>query len=597
MLDNKIKLYINTIKYLKSSQIYFRLLSRVKREMYKRKLITIKIPNDLKVKHNIEFIIPELDFNQNYLDRFDVKDILIDQFTFINLTNKVDLSKAWNNKGLQHLWRYNLHYFEYLFKLAYEYSNGNNQNQYYNKFKYLIENWIDNNSFAYGDGWHPYTISLRMSNWISVYHVFRKRIVLDYDFDRKFKTTIYLQYKYLQNNLEKDVLGNHYMENIKALIIGSIFFEDRKVKDKFKSELLKQLEEQILKDGMHFELSPMYHKIILEDLIKITYWLKDDSIYRDLIYFIKKMIDVSYSFEKNFGKTPAFNDSADGVSKDYKILLEVCRKYFDLSPQFRNKFECSGFYIIEDKHKKLIFYTGDICPTYLPAHGHCDALSFEISINQVPVIVNSGTYKYEKGIWRNYFRSTKAHNTVTISDREQSQYWNSFRVAKRIKGLKRKYFIYNGIRFYAGSYIAYHKGEHKRYIGYIDESLIIVLDYVKCNIDNKDNNIKSYLHFAPWAHLYFEDNIVQVVCVGEDIKIIPIGTSNIEIQQGWYSEQFNKKEENDVLIFNKNKNKAYFGYLINFSSTNCKVVEFENQLEVYNNSKIIINLDELGVVL
>ena len=143
----------------------------------------------------------------------------------------------------------------------------------------MIENWIDNSPFAYGDGWHPYTISLRLTNWISVYPVFKDMIKAETEFDSKLKESLYLQYRYLQQNLEKDVLGNHYFENIKALIIGSVFFAENKIKNKFKAELLKQLEEQILEDGMHFELSPMYHKIVLEDLIKITYWLKDDGIY------------------------------------------------------------------------------------------------------------------------------------------------------------------------------------------------------------------------------------------------------------------------------------------------------------------------------
>ena len=115
----------------------------------------------------------------------------------------------------------------------------------------------------------------------------------------------------------------------------------------------------------------------------------------------------------------------------------------------------------------MIFDTGDICPTYLPAHGHCDALSFELSINGLPLIVNSGTYQYENGQWRNYFRSTKAHNTVSISNQEQSQFWGSFRVAKRIKKVRRKQFSYKNIQFYAGSYVSYNGVEHKRYIGYI----------------------------------------------------------------------------------------------------------------------------------
>ncbi|WP_408008270.1 heparinase II/III family protein [Pseudalkalibacillus sp. A8] len=593
-MDNKITLFINTVKYLKPSQIYYRLFNRLKRELYTRKLLSIKIPNEIKVRQNYDYIIPEVDFYKEYLDRFDIDDIFKDKFTFINLTNQIELSKAWNNKELQHLWRYNLHYFEYLFKIAHEFSFGNNQTKYYEKFRDMITNWIDNNPYAYGDGWHPYTISLRLTNWIATYQVFEKAIKLDSEFNKMYRESLFLQYQYLQINLEKDVLGNHYFENIKALIIGSVFFDDIKVKEKFKKELLKQLSEQILEDGMHFELSPMYHKIILEDLIKITYWLKDEAIYYDLIFYLQKMIDVTYSFEKDFGKTPAFNDSTDGVSKDYKPLLETCIKYFGLSPVPKTIFKESGFYIIKDSNKKLIFDTGEICPTYLPAHGHCDALSFELSIKGEPFIVNSGTYQYESGQWRDYFRSTKAHNTISISNKEQSQFWGSFRVAKRIKKVNRKQFLYKDIQFYAGSYVSYTGEQHKRYIGYLDENTMIVLDYA--NAYSKDH-IQSYLHFVPDASVEISDDIVYADKGSETIKLKPIGISDITVEQGWYSEQFNVKEDNKHLVLKKENYGRYFGYLIDINSANYKIEELENGIKITGDKELIINYEEMGVML
>lgn len=592
-MNKKIPLYINTIKYLKPSQVYYRVFNRLKRELYKRKLISVKIPSEIKVRESCDYIIPELDFDKDYLGRFDINSIMKNQFTFINLTNQVELSNAWNNPKIQHLWRYNLHYFEYLYKLAYEYSRGNNQITHYEKYRDMITNWIDNNPYGYGDGWHPYTISLRLTNWIATYQIFGETIKSDSKFNKRYIESLYLQYQYLQSNVEKDVLGNHYFENIKALIIGSVFFEDIKVKERFKKELLMQLREQILEDGMHFELSPMYHKIILEGLIKITYWLKDEEIYEDLTFYLQKMINVTYSFEEDFGKTPAFNDSADGVSKHYISLLETSDKYFGLSPVANNIFEESGYYIIKDSHKKLIFDTGEICPTYLPAHGHCDALSFELSINRSPLIVNSGTYQYENGKWRDFFRSTKAHNTITISSQEQSQFWGSFRVAKRIKKVRRNHFTHNNIQFYAGSYVSYSGEEHKRYIGYLDENTMLVLDYVK----SESKDIESYLHFVPGTSVQISNGTVYAVNNNESIKLTPLGIKDLTVEKGWYSDQFNVKEVNSHLVFQKKKGGHYFGYLIDFNSENNKIIELDNGIKIIGDKEIIINYDELGVIL
>ncbi|MFS0864579.1 heparinase II/III family protein [Fredinandcohnia sp. 179-A 10B2 NHS] len=600
-MKKKLVLYYNTIKYLKPKQVYYRLFNRFKRELYKRNLVTIKLKlNDTKKnKKQGTFIIPELDFNESYLERFNIEDVLNDKYTFINITHQVELKNAWNNKDLQHLWRYNLHYFEYLYKLAYEYSKKENATIFYEKYKSLINNWIDNNRFAYGDGWHPYTISLRITNWISTYQMFEERLEQDVEFNKRFKVSIYEQYKYLQSNLEKDVLGNHYFENIKALIIGSVFFEDIRVKEKFKKELLYQLDEQILDDGMHFELSPMYHKIILEDLIKITYWLKDDIIYRSLISYIQKMLDVLYSLEDSFGKTPAFNDSADGISRDLNCLLEVCKTVFNLEPQFKKTLGNSGYYIVKDHYKKLIFDTGDICPSYLPAHGHCDALSFELSINTKPFIVNSGTFRYENGKWRDYFRSTKAHNTVTISEQEQSQLWGNFRVAKRIKSVRRKHFIYNNIPFYSGAYTSYQGAEHKRYIGNIDSDKLIVLDYVTTKSKGK---VKSYLHFVPGTKLEKVNNSIHILNTKrERMEINFIGTREVDFEHGWYSQEFNVKEENCTVICNKDESKDVFGYLIQINPYNIqqyKIYQSETEIKLISDTdEIKINIKELGGVL
>lgn len=593
-MDNNIILYINTIKYLKPSQIFYRLINRSKRDLYKGKLLRIHIPNDLKIKINFDYLIPELDFDLEYLDRFDTQKLLNDEFEFINIENKVELSKAWNDNELQLLWMYNLHYFDYVLKLAFEHIEGNKSSQYYEKFKYLITNWIENNPFPYGNGWHPYTISLRLTNWIVAYQIFKDSVAADNEFNNILKRSIYLQYRYLQSSLEKDVLGNHYFENIKALIIGSIFFEDEKLKNRLIIELLKQLEVQVLEDGMHFELSPMYHKIILEDLIKITYWLKDESIYYKLIGFIQKMIDATYSFEDGFGKTPAFNDSADGISKDYNCLLHVCKKHFGLTPTFKVNFEHSGFYVIKNEAFKMIFDNGDICPSYLPAHGHCDALSFELSINNAPLIINSGTYKYEGGRWRDYFRSTKAHNTIMVLNQEQSQFWGSFRVAKRISNVIRKQFLHNNIQFYAGAYTSYHRIEHKRFIGIIDHNRILVLDLVSSKLND---NINSFIHFVPGTIIDIQYNKIRVLYGDESIEITAIGTSNIDFKQGWYSERFNLKEENIHLILKKNNHAQFFGYLINLSKNDSEIIESEHKLRIINDKELIVNVDELGAML
>lgn len=58
----------------------------------------------------------------------------------------------------------------------------------------------------------------------------------------------------------------------------------------------------------------------------------------------------------------------------------------------------------------------------IAAHGHADALSVVLDVDDVPVLVDPGTYLYHAGgAWRDWFRSTAAHNTLHLPGLDQSR--------------------------------------------------------------------------------------------------------------------------------------------------------------------------------
>ena len=70
-------------------------------------------------------------------------------------------------------------------------------------------------------------------------------------------------------------------------------------------------------------------------------------------------------------------------------------------------------------------------PDYLPAHGHGDIFSFELSLDGRRVVVDGGTSSYEAGHERDWARSTRAHNTVEIAGADQCEFFGAFRVGRR----------------------------------------------------------------------------------------------------------------------------------------------------------------------
>ena len=413
------------MSYLKKSQVKFLVKNRLER---KKKAITKASAPALGT---MPLWMDRLDAHPDYEKRFDRDEILNGTVTLLHESGTPG-GHNWANPDKSHLWNFNLQYLEFLIPLAAAYWETGEQ-KYYEKFRDYCLRWMDDNQDGTGDGWHPYTISLRLTNlWICMDgfgEIFRK----DEEFAQKLGDSMYAQYLHLQKKLELHLLGNHYLENLKAVMLGALYFKEPGVYDDYKSRLREELEEQILPDGMHYERSPMYHKIVLEDLMRAARGVEkaDRLFYEELGKKIKKMADVMYSLEDGMGQTPLFNDSGDNVARSMVSLLAALREEFGITPDYKASFPDAGYYCLRSGDVKVLLDAGAIAPDYMPGHGHCDGLSFELSRQGHPVFVNSGTGMYQ-GALRGYFRSTAAHNTVMIDGEEQSECWGEHRVARRI---------------------------------------------------------------------------------------------------------------------------------------------------------------------
>ena len=112
----------------------------------------------------IKIFIPELDCEQTYLHRFQIEKLLHNQVELLHETYRI--GRDWNISEASHLWNYNLHYLEFLIPLAAAYKEEADA-RYYRCFRRYCRRWIQDNEDGSKDGWHPYTISLRLTNlWI-----------------------------------------------------------------------------------------------------------------------------------------------------------------------------------------------------------------------------------------------------------------------------------------------------------------------------------------------------------------------------------------------------------------------------------------------
>lgn len=423
-MPGKIRMYYDTIKYLKPGQIFWRVAKRMGVKCSLRG-VSISPREECRMILDVE----ELDYDPAFLARFPVGQLMEDRVTFIHESEMFHWDEPWHVEGRSHLWNFNLHYFEFLHPPVKRFLETG-ERAHLDKTVQMIRGWIRQNQQGNGgDGWSAYTISQRLTNWMAYYSAVHS--ALDASFRAELEASIYEQYRYLSCHLEKEILGNHYFENLKALVLCSVFFDDSRALPGFLRAFLEECREEILSDGMHFELSPMYHKIVLEGMLRVAVGLRRAGhVNAELEQMILDMISAAFSLERGLSGTPLFNDSGDNVSKSLSALMKCANCHLDIAPVYRAALPDSGYYFFSNGFWRLIVDAGAAGPDYIPGHSHCDAMSFELYRDGEPYIVNCGTHAYQCD-QRRYFRSTEAHNTVQVEGVEQSEIWSTFRLARR----------------------------------------------------------------------------------------------------------------------------------------------------------------------
>ena len=364
------------------------------------------------------------------------------RFRFLNVEREVKHAEDWDDSSVEALWRYHLHYFDDL-----------NAEAALDRADWHLEalrRWLTENSPGEGIGWDPYPTSLRIVNWIKWLQ--RPDIAgrdgikaADRALYSDVVTSLAVQARWLRKRLEHHLLGNHLLANAKALVFAGCFFEGLEAnrwRQRGERLLRRELEEQILPDGGHFERSPMYHAIVLEDLLDVANLARayPGVIDKALVEAIKAKLPAMLSFLAGVshpdGEIAFFNDAAMGMSPTPKKILDYAQRlgieWFESRDAIQHWPE-TGIVRLDAGDAVVLMDVGPVGPDYQPGHAHADTLSFELSVFGQRVLVNGGTSGYGKGLQRHAERSTAAHNTVEIDGENSSEVWGGFRVARRAR--------------------------------------------------------------------------------------------------------------------------------------------------------------------
>jgi len=372
---------------------------------------------------------------------------------------------AWNSPSYPRLWQFNLHYFDWLREdLDHRYATGHWSAAALDRL-WLLTDWIDRNPLGQYDGWHPYPTSLRLVNWTWLLaacpHLASPAV----------QRSLWWQLCHLNHYQETFFGGNHWFENLAALIIAGLNFTGGRAEalvSRAVQNLTQQLTVQILADGGHYERSPMYHLLLLKRLGEVMVALQSagQPVPPSLASHLAAMTRFAQGLRLANGTYPLWNDCAYDIAEPLDEVVAWGRALLrpdpqplsafnqrliqsaprpapglelDLKPAAMTVLPASGYGLWRSgSAAEISVDVAPPCPAALPAHAHADCLSLDLHWKGQPLIVETGTSQYGNDARRQQERGTLSHNTIALASPgaeaqvfDQTQVWGGFRAARK----------------------------------------------------------------------------------------------------------------------------------------------------------------------
>ncbi|WP_158222563.1 heparinase II/III family protein [Rhodopirellula sp. MGV] len=352
------------------------------------------------------------------------------RFTFLNetlqLVTQIDAGAYevdWTPESTR-LWRFHLQSQEFLLKVA--------SSQSQPLAEQIIASWLGDSRHQHPmrdpDAWHPFCISRRLPVWLGVEAI----RPLSESVQTAFWQSLSGQIRWLSQNLELDLGGNHLLENLTALYLVACYLDGDSVPDLswVETQLKTQLELQILPTGEHFERTPTYHALMLVCVLhclEAANFAKSDFA-RQLRDLAARMASFMEFLATPNGGIPLLSDSVVAETPDLKSLFQWC----DRLEVGRDNQSQVDYWKHQSVHgDQILIDLGPLACDHLPAHGHADLFQITASIAGKPAIVDTGNFQYEPGDLRLLCRGSAAHNVLQVGGRQHCDHWSSFRMGWR----------------------------------------------------------------------------------------------------------------------------------------------------------------------
>lgn len=526
---------LHTLRYLKFKQVAYRLYYR----FHKPNLSTQSVPN-----------------LRNALVGWSAPSYMMpathDGKTFTFLGTTAQLNGDWNSAKFPKLWLYNLHYQDDL--------NAIDADERFALCRQLVDGWIAANPPLQGNGWEPYCISLRVVNWVKWLSRLKPEEVKP-----EWVESLASQVDSLDQQIEQHILANHLFANAKALVFAGVFFGGRQGEHWLQKGLKlldQEVTEQFLADGAHYELSPMYHAILLWDLADLICLQRSTELpvlrqriaewtqrFTSGLQWLQSMVhldqDLSFFNDATLGVAPTLSNLT-GYAEHLTLEVPVATTVSQLQGRL---LVASGYAVFDwPANHRLIADVACVGPDYQPGHAHADTLSCELSLFGQRVFVNSGISQYGEDAERHRQRSTAAHNTLEVDGENSSEVWAGFRVARRARPLSvdmqqgNDHVILNashdGYKRLAGKVM-----HQRQWVG--DSASLIITD----ELSGRYMRAVAYWHLHPDIGLVrLSDTSFELTLPQGQVARLNITGADVEVCEGTWHPGFGQSVHNKTLV-------------------------------------------------
>jgi Heparinase II/III N-terminus/Heparinase II/III-like protein len=540
--------------------------------------------------------------------------ILANEFDFNNEKHQLGNDFDWlTNPSKDKEWLILLHKFYYLKDLAGAY-DFNKDERYAQKWVALIESWIAQVPDGFIDS---QVTGRRLQQWILAYHYFVTKgqsTSIKPDFIERFLRSINSQTHHLCANLTPE--GNHRTLELYAIFLVAVTFPELSSAQYFLSfstqHLIANIQQDLLPDGVHRELSTDYHHTVLKNYLRFRELATLNKIELPAICdaLLKRAIEFSFYVHKPDGYIPAIND---GDCNSYLPLLNKAYTHYPddylkfvlskgekgKAPSQRSRgFPDSGYYILRSdwmakSYEDALYLFFDCAPVGFGSHGHYDALNFEMAAHGRSLIVDPGRYTYcedsDDGInWRHCFKGTAAHNTVVVDGLDQMPYRAGRPVDKAYETTLKQFVSTVGFDLLHGQVISQeYPVSHERIIFFLQPEYWIITDLLRAD---DTHSYDLYFHLSSQAQDQTElvtNNKCHLV-QSPNLLIIQAKDSDTEVtlESGYVSPEYGIKHKAPVVRYSKhNANTTAFHTVIYPYKHNKPTLQV-TQIPVYQNNRL-----------